>query len=145
MGAILVAVSAAGLTERMAETVARLAGTGERQDGAVTVVHVAKVWGSSLGIQHPALRPTRGERTAAREVAARAALALRERGVEAEALVVSGRDAGKALADVARRMGAEMVIVGRTDSTLLGRLLRGADPARVLLNRLGCTLVIVDD
>ena len=43
MGPIVVAVGSAGLSERMVETVVRLAGTGDRQKAAVTVVHVARV------------------------------------------------------------------------------------------------------
>jgi hypothetical protein len=102
----------------MVETVARLAGTGDRQEAAVTVVHVARVWGTALGMQHPALQPSAGERRNAQDVVVRAALQLRVRGIEAEALVASGR---------------------------LSRLLRGPDPARKLLDRAAGTLIAVRD
>ena len=145
MGPIVVAVGSAGLSERMVEMVARLAGTGDRQEAAVTVVHVARVWGTALGIQHPALQPSAGERSAAQDVVVRAALQLHAHGVEAEALVTSGRDTGKALAATARRTGASAIVVGRSVAGRLSRLLRGPDPARTLLDRASCTLIVVRD
>src|SRR5205085_5486042 len=111
------------------------AGTVDRQEAAVTVVHVARVWGTALGIQHPALQPTAGERTAAQDVVVRAALRLRACGVEAEALVTSGRDTGKALTATARRTGASAIVVGRSSAGRLSRLLLGSDPARTLVDR----------
>ena len=145
MGPILVAVGSAGLTERMVETVVRLAGAGERQEAAVTVVHVARVWGTALGIQHPALQPSAGERTAAQDLVVRAALQLRAHGVASEPVVTSGRDTGKALAAAARRADASAIVVGRSASGRLSRLLRGPDPARTLLDRASCTLIVVGD
>jgi hypothetical protein len=43
VGPIIVAVGSAGLSERLVEMVVRLAGTGDRQEAAVMVVHVARV------------------------------------------------------------------------------------------------------
>ena len=143
MGPIIVAVGSAGLSERMIETVVRLAGTGDRQEAAVTVVHVARVWGTALGIQHPALQPSAGERSAGQDVVVRAALQLHAHGVEAEAVVTSGRDTGKALAATARRAGASAIVVGRSAAGRLSRLLRGPDAARTLLDRASCTLIVV--
>jgi nucleotide-binding universal stress UspA family protein len=143
VGPIVVAVGSAGLNERMVEMVARLAGTGDRQEAVVTVVHVARVWGTALGIQHPALQPSTGERSAAQDVVVRAALQLRVRGVEAEAVVTSGRDTGKALVATARRAGASAIVVGRSSTGRLSRLLRGPDPARTVLDRASCTLIVV--
>jgi nucleotide-binding universal stress UspA family protein len=143
VGPIVVAVGRAGLSERMVEMVARLAGTGDRQEAAVTVVRVARVWGTALGLQHPALQPSTGERRAAQDVVVRAALLLRARGVEAEAVVTSGRDTGKALAATARRASASAIVVGRSSAGRLSRLLRGPDPARTLLDRASCTLIVV--
>ena len=145
MGPIIVAVGSAGLSERTIETVVRLAGTGDRQEAAVTMVHVARVWGTALGIQHPALQPSAGERSAAQDLVVRAALQLHAHGVEAEALVTSGRDTGKALAATARRGGASAIVVGRSAAGRLSRLLRGPDPARTLLDRASCTLIVVRD
>lgn len=145
MGLIVVAVSATGLAPPLVETVARLAGTGAEQEHPVTVVHVARVWGSGLGIQHPALQPSADERTAAQQVAWQAAVDLRDRGVDAEPLVISGRDTGKALAALARRKGAATVVVGRRKGGRLGRLLHGPDPARRLLDGTACTIVVVSD
>ena len=144
MDPIIVAVGRSGMSMRMVDAVVRLAGAGNDQDAAVTVVHVARVWGTSLGLQHPALQPSASERGAAQEVAARAAQALRDRGVQADALVISGRDSGKALAAAAQRRGAGTIVVGRSEAGVVGRLLRGPDPARVLLSRAGCALLIVD-
>ncbi len=143
MAQILVAVGKSGLPAPMLDLVVRLAGTGDQQHTSVTVVHVAKVWGTGLGIQHPALQPTASERTAAQEIAARAALDLQARGIEAEALVIAGRDVGKALAAAATRAGASMLVVGRGSAGRLSRLLRGPDPASVLLHRSRCTLLVV--
>lgn len=143
-GPIVVAVGDKGLSAPLAAMVARLAGTGQRQQAGVTVIHVAKVWGTSLGLQHPSLQPNAAERGAAQQIAARAVHELRGRGVAAEALVISGRDAGKALAAAARRAGAGTIVVGRGRRGRLDRLLRGPDAARTLLNRAPCTVVVVD-
>jgi nucleotide-binding universal stress UspA family protein len=145
VGPIVVAVGSSGLSERMVETVVRLAGTGDRQEAAVTVVHVARVWGTALGLQHPALQPSAGERRAAQDVVMRAALQLRAHGIEAEAVVTSGRDTGKALAATAHRAGASAIVVGRSSAGRLSRLLRGPDTARTLLDRASCTLIAVRD
>jgi len=106
-------------------------------------VHVARIWGTALGIQHPALQPSAGERSAAQDVVMRAALQLRAHGIEVEAVVTSGRDTGKALAATARRAGASAIVVGRSSTGRLSRLLRGSDPARMLLDRASCTLIAV--
>ena len=129
----------------MVETVVRLAGTGDREEAAVTVVHVARVWGTALGLQHPALQPSAGERRAAQDVVMRAALQLRAHGIEVEAVVTSGRNTGKALAATARCAGASAIVVGRSSASRLSRLLRGPDPARTLLDRVSCILIAVRD
>jgi nucleotide-binding universal stress UspA family protein len=141
---IVVAVAETGLTPAMVETVARLAGRGGSQDAPVTVVHVARVWGTSLGIQHPALQPNKSERTAAEAIVVEAGRALRARGVAADALVISGRDTGKTLAAAAARAGAAAVVVGRSRRGPLARLLKGPGVARRLLAQINCTLVVVE-
>ncbi len=144
-GPILVAVGPHGLSERMIDAVVRLAGCGERQRHPVTLVHVARVWGTGLGIQHPALYPSASERGAAHEVVTRAGQALREHGVQADALITASRDVAKAIARAALRADAHAIVVGRNPAGRVARLLRGADPARGLLNRahLTCSVVVV--
>ena len=142
---IVVAVAETGLTPAMVEAVARLAGSGESQDAPVTVVHVARVWGTSLGLQHPALQPNRGERATAEAIVVEAGRMLRARDVAADALVISGRDTGKTLAAAAARAGTAAIVVGRGRRGRLARLLKGPDVARRLLARATCTIIIVDE
>jgi hypothetical protein len=59
---------------------------------------------------------------------------LRERGVTADALVVASRDAGKAVAEAARRRGASLIVVEPGGSGRLDRFLRGPELGRVLLD-----------
>jgi nucleotide-binding universal stress UspA family protein len=137
-----VALTATALLTSAFALVAPLAGSGVGQHPPVIVVHVAKVWGTSLGLQHPSLKPSAAEIGTAQDLAARAAQDMHAAGVVAEALVISGRDVGKALAPAAERAGASAIVIGRGRGGRLSRLLRSPDPARAVMGRIRCTLVV---
>lgn len=143
MAAPVVVVVTANLGTEMAQLIARIVGTGESQQAEITVVHVARVWGNSLGLQHPALQPNAAERANAQEIATQAVQMLRDIGVTADALVLASRDAGKMVAEAARRRGAGTIIVERNDTGRIDRILRGPDLARALLDRTTCTIIAV--
>ncbi len=143
MVAPILVVVTGDVSADMADLVSRIAGTGEGQRAEVTVVHVARVWGTGLGLQHPALQPNAAERAGAQELVTRAIQTLRDRGVRADALVLASRDAGKAVAGEARRRGASTIVVERSDTGRLDRFLRGPDLARALLDRTTCTILAV--
>jgi AmiR/NasT family two-component response regulator len=65
---------------------------------------IARIWGSSFGLPHPGLMPTKREWQAQRDGIAETLRQLEQRGVEATAAVVSTRNAsGRILAEIKRR------------------------------------------
>ncbi len=70
----------------------------------VQVFLIARIWGSSFGMPHPGLMPTKREWQAQRDRIAETVRQLKRRGVEATGSVVSTRNAsGRILAEIKRR------------------------------------------
>jgi len=70
----------------------------------VQVFMIARIWGSSFGLPHPGLMPTKREWQAQHDSVAETVRQLKRRGVEATATVVSTRNAsGRILAEIKRR------------------------------------------
>ncbi|MGP8233570.1 MAG: universal stress protein [Methylovirgula sp.] len=71
---------------------------------SVHVFMVARIWGSSFGLPHPGLMPTKREWQAQHDAVAETVRQLKRRGVEATGAVVSTRNAsGRILKEVQRR------------------------------------------
>ena len=94
--------------------------------GPVAVVTIAKIYGSSFGLPHPGLLPTKdeiAERTGWVEAAIRK---LRAGGVSADGQVAATRRTAKKLAAVARARGARVIVIDETTvSKGLRRLIEG--------------------
>ena len=77
----------------------------------VTVISVARVFGTSLGIPHPGLQPTRREMDEQRRIVDQAAKMLRRKGLEVRVSLTRSRNAPKMIArwGSARRFHAIVV------------------------------------
>jgi hypothetical protein len=77
----------------------------------VQVFMIARIWGSSFGLPHPGLMPTKREWQAQHDSVAETVRQLQRRGVEASATVVSTRNAsGRILAEIKRRAPEAVVM-----------------------------------
>lgn len=88
---------------------AELAG-GER----VAVVTIAKIYGSSFGLPHPGLLPTKDELAERRGWVDGAIARLGRAGAQADGQVAATRRAGKKLTAVARARGPRVVVIDET-------------------------------
>jgi amino acid transporter/nucleotide-binding universal stress UspA family protein len=79
----------------------------------------------------------------AREVLAEATVWLGERGVTALPIWRQAHDAGEAIADAARQLGAETVLVGASQRGALWRVLRGSVLARLVARAPARTRIVV--
>ncbi|HZZ46254.1 MAG TPA: universal stress protein [Pseudonocardia sp.] len=112
--------------------------------GAVSVVSIAKVHGSAFGLPNPGLLPTRREKEEQRTIVGAAVDALENRDITADGQVIVTRNAGRAIARLARARGARYVVFQAFPQGWLRRLLEG-DPARTLRRANGTTLVLITD
>lgn len=93
--------------------------------GSVAVVSIAKIYGTSFGLPHPGLLPTKQELIERQQWVAGAIRLLRERGVEADGQVAATRRATRKLAEIARVRGVRAVVIDETKSTGLRRMIEG--------------------
>jgi nucleotide-binding universal stress UspA family protein len=111
---------------------------------AISVVSIAKVHGSAFGLPNPGLLPTRREKEEQRAIVGAAVDAIENRDIAADGQVIVTRNAGRAIAKVARGRGARYVVFQTSPQGWLRRLLEG-DPTRTLRRVRGATLVLVPD
>jgi hypothetical protein len=136
--AVVLATPGRPVSAASIEAAARLAG-----GAAVTVVSIARIHGSAFGLPNPGLLPSRREREEQRGIVSDAIDALARRGCHADGQVVTTRNAGKAVANVARIRGARHVVLEPARQGRLRRLVEG-DPTRAIRRRLpGVELVTV--
>jgi hypothetical protein len=79
--------------------------------GRVRVVTIARIHGSSFGLQHPGLMPNKKERDQARAVITKAIKALQRAGLKADGEVVITRSVGRSFARAARAAGVRHVLI----------------------------------
>jgi len=85
----------------------------------VRVITIARIHGSSFGLQHPGLMPNKKEKDAAKAQVAQAIKALQKAGAKADGEVVITRSPGRSFAKAARAAGVARVVI---DDTGKGRL-----------------------
>ena len=93
--------------------------------GPVAVVTIAKVYGSSFGLPHPGLLPTKQEMSERRAWVADAVAQLQRDRLEADGQVAATRRPTKKLAQVAVLRGARVVVIDETASRGLRRRIEG--------------------
>jgi hypothetical protein len=94
--------------------------------GPVAVVTIAKIYGSSFGLPHPGLLPTRDELAERQRWVEAAIRKLHAAGATADGQVAATRRTAKKLAAVARARGARVIVIDETTvSKGLRRLIEG--------------------
>ncbi len=98
---IMLASESGPISTEAIEFTARLSKTAK---APVHVLMIARIWGSSFGLPHPGLMPTKREWQAQHDAVAETVRQLKRRGVEATGSVISSRNAsGRILAEAKRR------------------------------------------
>jgi hypothetical protein len=112
--------------------------------GRVRVITVAKIHGSSFGLQHPGLMPNKKERDAAAAIVTTAIKALHTAGVKADGEVVVTRSPGRSFARAARgARDVRHVIIDDARGGRLGRLEAGAAALSVRYRLNGAEVAVV--
>lgn len=92
----------------------------------VAVVTIAKIYGSSFGLPHPGLLPTKDELAERQRWVAGAIRQLVAAGVSGDGQVAATRRTAKKLAAVARGRGAQVVVIDETPARRgLRRMIEG--------------------
>ena len=125
----------------------------EAAESRVRVVTVARIHGSSFGLQHPGLMPNKKEKEAAQQVVTDAIRALQKRGLKADGEVVITRNPGRSFAAVATSARhVTHVIIDEQRGGWLGkagaRLARRSVLLRLRVRGVGVTAIsggVVDD
>jgi hypothetical protein len=107
-------------SKRAVAQAAALAGSGH-----VSVVTIAKIYGSQFGIPHPGLLPNKQELADRQRWVERAIKDLRRRGVDADGQVAATRKTRKKLAQIARVRGVRVIVIDETPTTGLRRKVEG--------------------
>ena len=94
--------------------------------GSVAVVTIAKIYGSSFGLPHPGLLPTKEEMAERQRWVEAAIRKLRAAGTPADGQVAATRRAAKKLTAVARGRGVRTIVIDETTvSKGLRRIVEG--------------------
>ena len=94
--------------------------------GPVAVVTIAKIYGSSFGLPHPGLLPTKAELAERRRWVEGAVRTLNDSGAAADGQVAATRRTAKKLAAVARARGVRVIVIDETTvSNPLRRMIEG--------------------
>ena len=111
----------------------------------VGVVRIAKIYGSSFGLPHPGLLPTKQELTEHRSHVDRALRGLRKKEVEADGQVAATRRATKKLAEIAKLRRARVVVIDETEASGWRRMVEGdvGEDLRKKLRHTGIDVEIV--
>lgn len=102
----------------------------------ITVLGVAKIYGTSLGLPHPGLQPNRIEWQMLRDGVEEAADELRERGFEVRVGLTRARNAPKMIAKWVRARNFHAVVVSAPDKPRWRAFMEG-DLAREITRRCG--------
>ena len=102
----------------------------------IRVLTIAKIYGTSLGLQNPGLFPTKREMQEQRDIAADAIARIKRRGGKARGEVVATRNNAKTFLRAARRYSVRHVVLEPAAGGRLRKLVEG-DPAATLRRRLG--------
>jgi nucleotide-binding universal stress UspA family protein len=78
----------------------------------VHVISIARIWGTSLGIQHPGLFPTKREWQAQLEIVGDAVRQLKGAGLEARGGVIASRNPSKVIARQAAHLQCSAIVIG---------------------------------
>ena len=80
--------------------------------GHVTVMTVARLWGTSFGLPNPGLRPSKAEMDVQKEIMFSALNRLENAGITADGHIVTTRHPSKSIEKQVRQRGCDAVIMG---------------------------------
>lgn len=106
---VLLASTGKPFTEAAIAEAARLAGG--PVGGRVRVITIARIHGTSFGLQHPGLMPNKKEKDAAQAMVAKAIKSLQRSGLKADGEVVITRSPARSFTRAARAAGATHVVL----------------------------------
>jgi nucleotide-binding universal stress UspA family protein len=118
---VLIAVSSPWASQKMSVPIADLA---RRLDASVVIAHVAELKEED---EHESDARARGEETLKLMTAG-----LREKGVEAEGVMLFGDDVPKAILNTAKARNCTMIVLGLTGRGVLKRLIAGDVPGNII-------------
>lgn len=103
------------------------------QNGRVTVLTVARLWGSGLGLPNPGLRPSKREMDEQKDNVTWALARLEEAGVSANGHIVTTRNPTKSILNAAKRQKCDAIIMGADPrrSWLVRNFMWSQEPYRV--------------
>jgi nucleotide-binding universal stress UspA family protein len=114
------------------EVVQRAVDLARPSSATVHVLSIARIWGTSLGFPNPGLMPTKREWDEQRAIVKRAVTFVEKAGLEARGNVIGTRRARKRIVAEARRVGADVIVMGADrDRGLLGDFVWAHEPYRV--------------
>jgi len=105
---ILLASTGAPFDPALIERVAELAAGGQPR---VYVLSIAKIWGTSLGLPHPGLYPSKREVEEQKRIVADAARQLKRRGLEVRTRVIATRKAARTIAEFAELRHCKVIVL----------------------------------
>ena len=103
----------------------------------VAVVTIARIYGSSLGLQNPGLMPTTKEMGEQKAFVQKAVAALEKGGVEAWGQLAASRKPTKTIGQAASARGVRHVIVVRPDQPVRWRKVIEGDLVKEIARKLG--------
>ncbi len=106
---ILLASEGRPIPEAALKLAQRLA---EAADAKVHVISIARIWGSSFGLPHPGLLPSKREMKERYDSVADVVAWMKRRHIEASGEVSGTRNAAKRILAEARRRGADAIVMG---------------------------------
>jgi alkylated DNA nucleotide flippase Atl1 len=107
------------------------------QGEPVAVLTVARIYGSSLGLQNPGLMPTRREMAEQKEIVDKAVAAIEKQGVTAWGQIAVSRKPVKTIAQAASARAVRHVMVVRPDQAVRWRRVVEGDLVPEVARKLG--------
>jgi hypothetical protein len=117
---VVLASTGRPFTDAAIAEAARLAGG--PVGGRVRVITIARIHGTSFGLQHPGLMPNKKERDAAQAIVTRAIKTLQRSGLKADGEVVITRSPARSFTRAARSAAAAHVVLDNPSGGPLSRL-----------------------
>ena len=84
----------------------------EKADAKVHVISIARIWGTSFGLPHPGLLPSKREMKERYDAVADIVTWMKRRHIDASGEVSGTRNAAKRILAEARRRGADAIVMG---------------------------------
>jgi len=109
------------------------------EGGSIRVLSVAKIYGTSLGMQHPGLLPSKREIKAQEDIVADAIQMIQKSGGKARGEIVATRNPAKTFTKAALVYSVHDAVLVPAKGGRLRRLVEG-DPASTLRRRLGAAV-----